>query len=475
MDQLPIFLSLAGRPCLVVGGGAMAARRSRQLLDAGARVTVNAPLICDELAALVAEGRVAHVASTFEPALVRDAFLVIAATDDGAVNASVYAAGEQHGRIVNAVDDPAHSHFIMPAIVERAPVVVAISTGGAAPALARRLRERLEAWLPSRLGRLADVARGWRSTVKARIGGADERRRFWEQVLDGDVAEHVLAGRDAQAQRALGRALNGALPRRRGSVALVGAGPGDADLLTLRALRLLQDADVIVHDRLVSADVLARARRDAELVDAGKAPGTQAMTQDEINATLVRLARDGKRVVRLKGGDPFVFGRGGEELDALRAARIDVEVVPGITAALGCAARAGIPLTHRALAHGLVLVTGHEDPDYASLADARLTVAIYMGAGRLETLTAGLIAHGRARATPAALVENGTIERERVVTGTLGDIARRARAAAIAAPALLFIGKVARYASSPARASQPPRRRVERPAGQPATEQGDAA
>jgi len=465
MDQLPIFLSLTGRACLVVGGGAMAARRSRQLLDAGARVTVNSPQLCDEVAQLAADGRIAHVASSFDARLVRGAYLVIAATDDPAVNSSVHAAGERYGRLVNAVDDPAHSHFIMPAIVERAPVVVAISTGGAAPALARRLRERLEAWLPSRLGRLAALARSWRSTVKASIVGGNERRRFWEEVFDGEVADHVLAGRDAEAQRALGRALNGPLPQRRGSVALVGAGPGDADLLTLRALRLLQDADVIVHDRLVSADVLARARRDAELIYAGKAPGRQAMSQDEINATLVRLARAGRRVVRLKGGDPFVFGRGGEELDALRVAGIDVEVVPGITAALGCAASAGIPLTHRAHAHGLVLVTGHEDLDYASLADAGLTLAIYMGSGRLGTLTASLIAHGRAHSTPAALVENGTTERERVVTGTLGDIARRARAAGIGSPALLFIGDVARYAKSPVRAARQPDIRLEQAAG----------
>jgi uroporphyrin-III C-methyltransferase/precorrin-2 dehydrogenase/sirohydrochlorin ferrochelatase len=465
MEQLPIFLSLAGRRCLVVGGGAMAARRSRQLLDAGARVTVNAPELCGELAGLVADGCVAHAASTFEAGLVRDAYLVIAATDDSAVNASVYAAGERFGRLVNAVDDPAHSHFIMPAIVERAPVVVAISTGGAAPALARRLRERLEAWLPSRLGRLAALARSWRATVKSRIADAEERRRFWDDMFDGEVADHVLAGREAQAQRALARALNESPREQRGNVALVGAGPGNPDLLTLRALRLLQDADVIVHDRLVSADVLARARRDAELVYAGKAPGRQAMSQEEINATLVRLARAGRRVVRLKGGDPFVFGRGGEELDALRDAGIDVEVVPGITAALGCAASVGIPLTHRDHAHGLVVVSGHEDVDYASLADAGLTLAIYMGSGRLGTLTAGLIAHGRAHSTPAALVENGTTAQERVVTGTLGDIARRARAAGIGSPALLFIGDVARYANSPVRAARQPDIRLEQAAG----------
>jgi uroporphyrin-III C-methyltransferase/precorrin-2 dehydrogenase/sirohydrochlorin ferrochelatase len=394
---------------------------------------------------------------------VRDAYLVIAATDDPAVNAAVHAAGEREGRLVNAVDDPAHSHFIMPAIVERAPVVDAISTNGAAPSHAPRLRERLEAWLPARIGHLAALASSWRATVKASITSSDDRRRFWDGVFDGEVADHVLVGRDAQAQRALGRALNGALPKTRGSVALVGAGPGDPDLLTLRALQLLHDADVIVHDRLVSAEVLARARADAQRIDAGKAPGNRGMSQDEINATLIRLARAGKRVVRLKGGDPFVFGRGGEELDALRAAGIDVEVVPGITAALGCAASTGIPLTHRMLAHGLILVSGHEDLDYARLADPRLTLAIYMGAGRLGTLTAGLIAHGRPHSTPAALVENGATQRQRVVTGTLGDIARRARAIRIGTPALLFIGDVARYASSPA--SQQPDARLERVAG----------
>jgi uroporphyrin-III C-methyltransferase / precorrin-2 dehydrogenase / sirohydrochlorin ferrochelatase len=448
MEHLPIFLSVAGRRCLVVGGGAVAWRRTQQLVAAGARVTVNAPALCSELAGMVTEGRVAHVASTFAPALVRGATLVVAATDDADVNARVYAAGERFGALVNAVDDPAHSHYIVPAVVERDPVVVAISTGGAAPVLARRLRERLEAWLPSRLGRLASLMRAWRATVRVRVPHADARRGLWEEVCDGEVAEHVLAGREAEAHRAFGRALNAARTPRAGSVALVGAGPGDPDLLTLRALRLLQDADVILHDRLVGAGVLARARRDAELVDVGKAPGRHALAQPEIEALLVRLARAGRRVVRLKGGDPFVFGRGGEELAALRAAGIDVEVVPGITAAVGCAASAGIPLTHRAHAHGVVLMTGHADLDYARLTDPGLTVAFYMGAARLGEICSGLVAHGRAATTPAAVVERGTTADERVVVGTLADIDARARRVGVENPAMLFIGDVARYATS---------------------------
>jgi uroporphyrin-III C-methyltransferase/precorrin-2 dehydrogenase/sirohydrochlorin ferrochelatase len=447
-----------------VGGGALAARRARQLLDAGARVTVNAPTLCSDLARLAVAGRVAHAESEFRPELVERAWLVIAATNDRAVNARVHAAGERCGRLVNSVDDPEHSHFYMPAVVERGSIVVAISTGGAAPVLARRLRERIEAWLPGRLGRLAALARSWRATVGARIRDTDTRRLFWERVFDGEVADHVLAGREAEARRALAHALNAPHERPHGRVALVGAGPGDPDLLTLRALRLLQDADVILYDRLVSPAILARARRDAELRFVGKEPGVQSASQEDINAQLVRLARAGKRVVRLKGGDPFVFGRGGEELEALRAADVDVEVVPGITAAIGCAASARIPLTHRDHAHGLALLNGHDELDYAHLANPALTLAIYMGGARLDAICAGLLAHGRGITTPAALVEKGTTEEERVITGTLGDIAARARAAGVGTPALLFIGEVARYATPLADALPRPAARLERAA-----------
>jgi uroporphyrin-III C-methyltransferase / precorrin-2 dehydrogenase / sirohydrochlorin ferrochelatase len=465
MEQLPIFLALTGRACLVVGGGTVAARRVGQLLEAGARVSVNAPELCPELEALVRSGRVTHVPGSFSAPLVRDAWLSVAATNDAAVNARVHAAGERYGRLVNAVDDAAHSHYIMPAVVRRDPVVVAVSTGGAAPVLARKLREKLEAWLPARIGRLAALARAWRPTVHAQFNAPDIRRRFWEEVVDGEVAEHVLAGREAQAQRALGRALNGTRPARRGQVALVGAGPGDPDLLTLRALHCLQHADVLLYDRLVSDEVLARARRDAQRIYVGKAPGRQAMSQADINRTLVQLAQSGRRVVRLKGGDPFVFGRGGEELDALRAAGVDTEIVPGITAATGCAASAGIPLTHREHARGVAFVSGHDGMDYARLCDADLTLVVYMGNARLESLAAGLIAHGRPAHTPAAIVEHGTTPREHVVTGTLADIAVRARAAGVGTPALLFIGDVARYANAPARLAVAAPASLERAAG----------
>jgi uroporphyrin-III C-methyltransferase / precorrin-2 dehydrogenase / sirohydrochlorin ferrochelatase len=286
--------------------------------------------------------------------------LVVAATSRAAVNAWVAHQAEVRNIPVNVVDDRLLSRFIMPAIVDRSPVIVAVSSGGDAPVLTRRLREKLEAFLPSRIGRLAELAGAWRGQVKRRIRDPLQRRKFWERFFDGPAAADMLAGRERQAQDSVEQSLRLADDSNwRGEVALVGAGPGDPGLLTLRALRLLQDADVVLHDRLVSQAVLALVRRDAELVSVGKAAGHAPIPQEQINTLLIEHARAGKRVVRLKGGDPFVFGRGGEELEALAAAGVRFEVVPGVTAAAGCAAYAGIPLTHRDYAQSLTLVTGH--------------------------------------------------------------------------------------------------------------------
>jgi uroporphyrin-III C-methyltransferase / precorrin-2 dehydrogenase / sirohydrochlorin ferrochelatase len=363
---------------------------------------------------------------------------------------------------VNVVDDRELSRFIVPAIVDRSPVVVAVGSSGDAPVLTRRLRERLESFLPQRLGALAKLAGKLRPTVKARIGNAAARRRFWENFFDGTLAADVLAARQDTADPALSsRAAESSIAaflaqrvaKPEGEVVLVGAGPGDPGLLTLRALRALQNADVILYDRLVADDVLDLARRDAQRIYVGKAAGDTPISQDEINALLVKLAKQGKRVCRLKGGDPFIFGRGGEELEALAAAGVRFEVVPGVTAAAGCAAYAGIPLTHRDYAQSLIFVTGHSKGeekqlsaqlDWSLLAKPAQTVVFYMGLGHIEHIVGQLREHGAPASRAAAIVEQGTRATQRVVTGTLEDLARKVREAGVQSPALLIVGEVTR-------------------------------
>jgi uroporphyrin-III C-methyltransferase / precorrin-2 dehydrogenase / sirohydrochlorin ferrochelatase len=455
MDYFPIFLRLTGEPVLVVGGGGVAARKVDLLLRAGAKVTVVAPRIADEVAAWVAKGAVTHVAAEFHPDHLSDARLVIAATDRHSVNAWVAHQAERRNIPVNVVDDRELSRFIVPAIVDRSPVVVAVGSGGEAPVLTRRLRESLEGFLPQRLGVLAKLAGRQRSAVKARLEDPGARRRFWEGFFDGPIASDVLAGRvhaqgeavDAAIAQLITKAVPGAKPE--GEVALVGAGPGDPGLLTLRALRALQDADVVLYDRLVSNEVLDLARRDAQRIYVGKAAGDAHVSQEGINDLLVKLAREGKRVCRLKGGDPFIFGRGGEELEALAAHGIRFQVVPGITAAAGSAAYAGIPLTHREHAQVLTFVTGHckgetDKVDWEALARPGQTVVFYMGLAHLEQILARLSEHGVPPSRSAAVVEQGTRDSQRVVTGTIDDLAQRVRAAGIEPPALLIVGEVTR-------------------------------
>jgi uroporphyrin-III C-methyltransferase/precorrin-2 dehydrogenase/sirohydrochlorin ferrochelatase len=457
MDYFPIFLRLAGEPVLVVGGGEVAARKIDLLLRTSAQVRVIAPELVPGLAERAAAGEITHVATEFRPEHLDGVRLAIAATDKHAINAWVARQAERRNIPVNVVDNRELSRFIVPAIVDRSPVVVAVGSSGDAPVLTRRLRERLESFLPQRLGALAKLAGKLRPTIKARIGSPARRRRFWENFFDSALAADVLAGREDAADPAtFERVLDASAhiartPENIGEVALVGAGPGDPGLLTLRALRALQNADVILYDRLVSADVLDLARRDAERIYVGKAAGeAQAQTsQDEINALLVQLAHQGKRVCRLKGGDPFIFGRGGEELEALAAAGVRFEVVPGVTAAAGCAAYAGIPLTHRDHAQTLVFVTGHtKDDDSAldwnQLARPSQTVVFYMGLGHLEQILSRLRAHGAPESRAAAIVEQGTRAGQRVVTGTLADLSQKARQAGVQSPALLIVGEVTR-------------------------------
>jgi uroporphyrin-III C-methyltransferase/precorrin-2 dehydrogenase/sirohydrochlorin ferrochelatase len=448
MDYFPIFLRLANEPVLVVGGGAVAERKIDLLLRTSAQVRVIAPELVPGLAERAAAGEITHVAAEFRPEHLDGVRLAIAATDKHAINAWVARQAERRNIPVNVVDDRELSRFIMPAIIDRSPVVVAVGSSGDAPVLTRRLRERLESFLPQRLGTLAKLAGKLRPTVKVRIESPARRRKFWENFFDGTVAADVLAGRSvdaAEIERTLGTGGQDA-----GEVVLVGAGPGDPGLLTLRALRALQNADVILYDRLVSAEILDLARRDAERINVGKTAGGAQVSQDEINALLVQLAQQGKRVCRLKGGDPFIFGRGGEELEALAAAGVRFEVVPGVTAAAGCAAYAGIPLTHRNHAQSLVFVTGHtkddadDSVDWDHLARPAQTVVFYMGLGHLERIVSRLRAHGAPESRGAAIVEQGTRTEQRVVTGTLADLPQKARQAGIESPALLIVGEVTR-------------------------------
>jgi uroporphyrin-III C-methyltransferase/precorrin-2 dehydrogenase/sirohydrochlorin ferrochelatase len=447
MDYLPVFLDLRERLTLVVGGGAVALRKVELLLSAGARVRVVAPALHPELALYRDAGRVEVRNTAFEPQHLDGAALAIAATDRTEVNHAVAAAGAARGIFVNVVDDGSASSCIMPAIVDRSPIIVAIGSSGHSPTLARRVRTQLEALLPSRLGELARLAGRARARVQQALPDIERRRRFWDQLFAGSIASKVFAGHEQEAEALLDAQLANAAEPPRGEVYLIGAGPGDPDLLTLRALQLLQQSDVVLYDRLVSDAVLDRVRRDAECIYVGKESGQHRVTQQRIHALLLEYAGRGLRVARLKGGDPFIFGRGGEEIDALVAAGIPVVVVPGITAALGAAASAGLPLTQRGLAQSVTFVTaqgeGAEQLDWRSLAAPGQTVVFYMGISQLPRIVGHLLTHGAPRSRPAAVIERATLPEQRVLAGTLHDISERARAANAVAPALLLVGEVA--------------------------------
>jgi uroporphyrin-III C-methyltransferase/precorrin-2 dehydrogenase/sirohydrochlorin ferrochelatase len=449
MDYLPIFFDMRGRRALVVGGDAAASRKIALLLRTGARIDVVAPALADDLARLAQEGAILHRARDFAAADVAGCALVIAATGDARIDRRVSLAAHEAGLPVNVVDSPDLCSFILPSVVDRSPVTIAISSGGKAPILARLLRAQIEAMVPPAFGRLAALAGAFRARVRRRLLDPIARRRFWEEALQGVVAERLFAHGEPAAQRAMEAALDGAALGRmpRGEVYLVGAGPGDPDLLSIRALRVLQQADVILHDRLVAPAIVELARRDAERIDVGKRCGRHSMRQAEINRLMVRLALEGKRVVRLKGGDPLVFGRGGEELEALHAHGIPFQIVPGITAATGCAAYAGIPLTHRGHAQACTFIAGHTengvlDLDWAALARSRQTLVVYMGLGTLDELSRNLIAHGARPDLPAAVIENGTRADQHVVMSTLERLGADVAHARIAGPALVVIGTV---------------------------------
>ncbi|MFK0311026.1 siroheme synthase CysG [Pseudomonas sp. NPDC090233] len=447
MDYLPLFHKLQGGRVLVVGGGEIALRKARLLADAGAALRVVAPDVDGQLAALAREGGGEVLVRGYQAADLLGCRLVIAATDDPELNAQVSADAQARSLPVNVVDAPALCTVIFPAIVDRSPLVVAVSSGGDAPVLARLIRAKLEAWIPSTYGELAGLAAKFRHKVKALYPDVNQRRGFWETVFQGPIAERQLAGQGAEAERLLQAMVDGAPVQQGGEVYLVGAGPGDPDLLTFRALRLMQQADVVLYDRLVAPAIIEMCRRDAERIYVGKRRADHAVPQDQINRLLVDLARQGKRVLRLKGGDPFIFGRGGEEIEELAEQGIPFQVVPGITAASGCSAYGGIPLTHRDYAQSVRFVTGHlkdgtSNLPWDDLVAPAQTLVFYMGLVGLPTICAELIRHGRAATTPAALVQQGTTRNQRVFTGTLADLPALVAQHEVHAPTLVIVGEV---------------------------------
>ncbi|KOR30758.1 sirohydrochlorin ferrochelatase [Achromatium sp. WMS2] len=449
MDYFPIFIDIRKKPCLLVGGGEVASRKANLLLNAGADLIVVAPKLAPPLQKLWETGTIRYLARPFlDTDVTADLSLIIAATPHSAVNNQVVNRAKALNIPINVVDHPSDCSFIVPSILDRYPVTVAVSTGGASPVLARLIRARLESLIPAAYGRLADICTKYREQVKAKFRNTETRRRFWERILQGGVADRVFSGHMQDAEKVLEQSLAAAdNSLEMGEVYLVGAGPGDPDLLTFRALRLMQQADVVVYDRLVAPAILDLTRRDAKRIYAGKERQHHVMRQEDINSLLTKLARAGHRVVRLKGGDPFIFGRGGEEIETLAAEGVPFQVVPGITAASGCAAYAGIPLTHRDYAQSVTFVTGHLKDgtinlNWTQLSQPQQTVVFYMGLVGLAVIRHNLITNGVPTTMPVALVQQGTTPSQKVITGTLGNIMDAVALDPPQPPTLFIVGEV---------------------------------
>ena len=447
MQYLPIFTKLDNKPVLVVGGGEVALRKCRAFLKARAAVTLVAPWFCDELKEHAHNNEVTLIDAYFEESHLDGKILIIAATDNDEVNNTVFELANARNVFVNVVDDQPKCTFIFPSIVDRNPITIAISSAGTAPVLARRLREKLETLIPQHIGPLANLVGGFRHKVKQRFKHFADRRQFWEGVFDSSVVSKIQTGNTHGAEQQLEQMLD-AKVEPEGEVYVVGAGPGDPELLTLKALQLMQQADVVVYDYLVSDEIMELVRRDADLICVGKRLGDHSVAQEDTNQMLVDLAQQGKKVCRIKGGDPFIYGRGGEEVQVLAANNVNYQIVPGITAAAGCSAYAGIPLTHRDHAQAIQFVTGHckkegQELNWQSLAQKNQTLAIYMGVIKSPHIQAELLKHGREATTPVAIIENGTRKNQRVVTGQLDQLAQLIEQHQIISPALLIIGEVA--------------------------------
>jgi uroporphyrin-III C-methyltransferase/precorrin-2 dehydrogenase/sirohydrochlorin ferrochelatase len=447
VEIFPISLKLQQQPCLIVGGGRIAYRKAVLLAKAGAILHVIAPEIEPDLLTLVQQTQGQYIATAFKTQVnVRDYRLVIAASNDRAVNQQVFEVCEAEKVLVNSVDDPPHCRFMVPAIIDRSPLIISVASNGTSPVLSRQIRTQLETLIPHGMGKLAEFSGKWRTTVKQKITNPDKRRIFWEDLYASPLKEQVFNGNEAEADQLIQQALQ-EWNTPKGEVYLVGAGPGDPELLTLKALRLMQQADVVIYDRLVSQPIMDLCRRDAEKIYVGKARSNHSVPQEGINALLVNYASQGKRVCRLKGGDPFIFGRGGEEIQELFDAGITFQVVPGITAASGCSAYAGIPLTHRDYAQSVRFLTGHlkegsPELPWDELVYENQTLVLYMGLVGLENTCQQLIAHGQRPNMPVALISKGTTPEQKVVVGTLADIASKVSEHHIQAPTLTIIGEV---------------------------------
>lgn len=451
LDIFPISLKLQQQRCLIVGGGQIAYRKAQLLVRAGAILDVISPKINAELAQLIEQSNGHHYQQKFADFLqqypnLRHYRLVITATDNAQTNQKVFETCEQQNILVNSVDDVPHCRFMIPAIIDRSPLVISVASNGTSPVLSRQIRTQLEMSIPQEMGLLADFSGQWRQQVKQKIENPEQRRIFWENIYASPIREMVFNRQIEQANRAMQQALDEwTIPQ--GEVYLVGAGPGDAELLTLKALRLMQQADVIIYDRLVSQPILDLCRRDAQKIYVGKARCQHTVPQQDINQLLVDYAQQGKRVCRLKGGDPFIFGRGGEEIQHLMQYHIPFQIVPGITAASGCSAYAGIPLTHRDYAQSVRFLTGHlkegsPELPWQELIYENQTLVLYMGLVGLEQICQKLIAHGQRADMPIALISKGTTPEQKIVIGTLADIADKVTQQQIKAPTLIIIGEV---------------------------------
>jgi uroporphyrin-III C-methyltransferase/precorrin-2 dehydrogenase/sirohydrochlorin ferrochelatase len=448
MQYFPIFLDTTDLTCLVVGAGEVAARKVELLLKTSAQITVVAPWVCDTVQRFAKEEKIQLIVRPYSESDLTDKLMVFVATDNSELNAQIHDQARAQKILVNVVDNTPLCQFITPSIVDRSPIIIAMSSGGVAPVLLRYLRQKLESVIPQKVSLLGLFSEKFRASVKQRFNSVTERRYFWEDVLDGDIAENILQGNEKVAEQKFLEKLNAPdASKTVGEVYLVGAGPGDPDLLTFRALRLMQKADVVVYDRLVSPEILELVRRDAEKIYVGKAKSKHTIPQDEINTLLAKEALAGKRVVRLKGGDPFIFGRGGEELETLIEHGISFQVVPGITAASGAASYAGIPLTHRDHAKSVVFATGHLKDNsinlnWQGLAQPDQTIVFYMGLTGLPIICEQLVKHGLAPTTPIAMVQSATTSQQKVVIGTLENIQQKAELAQIKPPALIIVGSV---------------------------------
>lgn len=448
MRYFPIFIDAQELNCLVIGAGEVAARKAELLMKTPANISVIAPQVCATIQGAADQNKLSLETREFTESDLDNKQLVFVATSDSALNAHIHSLATARGILVNVVDNTPLCKFITPSIIDRSPILIAMSSGGVAPVLLRYLRQKLESWIPQKISLLGKFSEKFRDRVKQRFQSVTERRYFWEDVLDGQVAEQILAGNQSKAEELFEQKLqqeDGISSQ--GEVYLVGAGPGDPELLTFKALRLMQKADVVVYDRLVSQDILELVRRDAEKIYVGKAKNRHTLPQEQINDLLVTEAQKGNRVVRLKGGDPFIFGRGGEEIETLVASNIDFQVVPGVTAASGAASYAGIPLTHRDHAQSVVFATGHLrdnsiDLNWSALVQKGQTVVFYMGLTGLEIICDNLIKHGMSADTPIALIESATLPTQKVVTGTLTNIQQQTGFAQIKPPTLIVVGTV---------------------------------